>query len=143
MRASEIRRPQRHRTAVSARLRIPVGARLEQAWMSQIASASVSTSGGRRRAGRLAFVRRRRGLREELVDDVVEVGADGRVAAPRACDMRTFSSIRVIFWPRPDRSDRLLAWKAGGGQVANQPWPLRSSISEGDCGAWRPKNLHL
>jgi len=48
-RASEIRSPERHSTAINARLRTPVGARLEHALMSAIASGSVSTSGGRRR----------------------------------------------------------------------------------------------
>lgn len=64
--ASEIRSPERQSTAISARLRIPVGALLEQARMSAIASGSVRTSGGRRR-----------GLEDELVDGLC---FDGRSA---------------------------------------------------------------
>ncbi len=48
-RASEIRKPERHSTAINARLRTPVGARREHAFISAITSSSVSTSGGRRR----------------------------------------------------------------------------------------------
>jgi len=44
-----MRSPQRHRTAISARLRTPVGARELHAFKSAIASASDRTSGGRRR----------------------------------------------------------------------------------------------
>lgn len=69
--ASEIRRPVRHSTAISARLRIPVGARAEQALISAIASGSESTSGGGRRR-----------RQDELVDGLL-AGAGSATAIGR------------------------------------------------------------
>jgi hypothetical protein len=78
-RASEIRRPQRHSTTISARLRIPVDARELQARISAIASGSESTSGGRRRGledepgaaeASVTIVSLRRELDQQLVGEL-------------------------------------------------------------------------
>ncbi|MGI8713374.1 MAG: hypothetical protein ACR2NR_09365, partial [Solirubrobacteraceae bacterium] len=58
----------RHRTAINARLRTPVGARAEHAFISASTSISVNTSGGRRRDV------------NEPADAAVDVDRFGRVA---------------------------------------------------------------
>jgi len=72
-------------------LRIPVGARVEHALMSAIASGSVSTSGGRRR-----------GLND--ADAEVDELAAGRGSAAAIRDWVTFLSTNVIISLSPDGS---------------------------------------
>jgi len=70
--ASAIRRPERHSTAINVRLRIPVDARVEHARISVTTSDSVRTSGGRRRPDDVD-------VDEDRVDEML-AGADSATA---------------------------------------------------------------
>jgi hypothetical protein len=106
--ASEIRSPQRHSTAISARLRIPVGARDEQARISAIASGSESTSGGRRRGLEAELVDERPaggasataicGLGHVCVQERDHVASDGRLVGAVICPSLHTSSQCDVSW---------------------------------------------
>jgi hypothetical protein len=134
-RASEIRRPQRHSTTISARLRIPVDARELQARISAIASGSESTSGGRRRGledepgaaeASVTIVSLRRELDQQLSENSTTNGAaisSASVTVIPPLSSSSMSSSQLSgggAWDRRDRGARRSS--------VDVPLPARASV---------------